>query len=98
MPLRSVEVENRAYPAPRDPQAYLLRRYGYLGKACVHLGRNRYRACDSWLDYVGYLWNRLVFYRAYFLWKGTPMPAWLRKLAEGISGATYPRLISTPKT
>lgn len=97
-PMGRVRLAGRWYAAPARPAAYLDALYGYSGRACVFLGNDRYRPCRTPGEHAMYWWNRILFYRVYFLWKGAPLPRRWKKAVEGVTEVLYPMLMGAPKT
>lgn len=96
-PLAHVRLQGRRYPAPGRMSEYLEAIYGYTGRVCVYEGGDRYRPCRTAWEVASYHWDRLVYYRLYFLVKALPLPRAWKEAGSRITGL-YHRFLGTPKT
>lgn len=95
-PLTQVRLAGRSWPAPGRTSEYLEALYGYTGRVCVYLGDDRYRATEGLAEVAGYHWNRLVYYRAYFLVKALPLPRSWKEAGSHVT-RVLERLLGAPK-
>lgn len=95
-PLARVRLAGRWWPAPGRTQEYLEAIYGYTGRVCVYLGNDRYRPAATFGEVASYHWNRLVFYRGYFLVKALPLPRAWKEAGSSVT-RSLERWLGAPK-